>query len=158
MTTHTSSRQLYASVHAAEFPAQALLRLRPDLKSKPIVVLEGTAPKEFVCAMNRHARRRGATLGLTRMESEEMEACACFRDRQRAKLQRDRYFLSACRSSLRESKMQVMEQPAFLFSILQEQRDYLVHHNNWLSEFEILSSRRDFILQSGLARTLMQRE
>ena len=35
------SRELYACVHAAEFPAQALLRLRPDLQSQPVAVLEG---------------------------------------------------------------------------------------------------------------------
>ena len=35
------SRTLYACAHAAEFPAQALLRLRPDLRSKPVAVLEG---------------------------------------------------------------------------------------------------------------------
>ena len=31
--------QLYACVHAEEFPAQALLRLRTDLASQPVAVL-----------------------------------------------------------------------------------------------------------------------
>ena len=61
---------LYAALHAAEFPAQALLRLRPDLQSRPVVVLEGAAPVESVCAMNTHARRRGASLRMTRVEAE----------------------------------------------------------------------------------------
>ena len=61
---------LYACVHAAEFPAQALLRLRQDLDGQPVVVLEGRAPKEYVCAMNRHALRKGASLGMTRLDAE----------------------------------------------------------------------------------------
>jgi len=63
---------LYAAVHAAEFPAQALLRLRPDLQSKPIAVLDGKSPLESVCAMNLHARKRGASLRMTRVEAEEL--------------------------------------------------------------------------------------
>jgi protein ImuB len=63
------SRELYACAHAAEFPAQALLRLRPDLQSEPVAVLEGRAPQETVCALNQKARLRGAALGMTRLEA-----------------------------------------------------------------------------------------
>jgi protein ImuB len=63
---------LFACVHAAEFPAQALLRLRPELQTEPVVVMEGRPPHEFVCAMNVHAVRRGATLGMTRLDAEGM--------------------------------------------------------------------------------------
>ncbi len=66
------SNELYACVHAAEFPSQALLRLRPDLLSLPIAVLEGRAPLEQVCSMNRHARLRGAATGMTRLEAEAL--------------------------------------------------------------------------------------
>ena len=61
---------LFACVHAAEFPAQALVRLQPELQSEPVVVIEGRPPHEFVCAMNAHAVRRGATLGMTRLDAE----------------------------------------------------------------------------------------
>ena len=61
---------LFACVHAAEFSAQALLRLRPDLHSEPVAVLEGRAPQETVCALNQKARLRGATLGSSRLEAE----------------------------------------------------------------------------------------
>ena len=61
---------LFACVHAAEFPAQALLRLRPELQNEPVVVMEGRPPHEFVCAMNAYALRRGATPGLTRLDVE----------------------------------------------------------------------------------------
>jgi protein ImuB len=64
------SRELYACAYAAEFPAQALLRLRPDLQSEPVAVLEGRAPQEAICALNRKARLRGAALDMTRLEAE----------------------------------------------------------------------------------------
>ena len=66
------SRKLYACVHAAEFPSQALLRLRPDLQALPVAVLEGRAPLELVCSMNRHARRQGAATRMTRLEAESL--------------------------------------------------------------------------------------
>jgi len=64
------SRELYLCVHAAEFPAQALLRLRPDLQSEPVAVLEGRTPLETICALNRNARLRGVVPGMTRLEAE----------------------------------------------------------------------------------------
>jgi protein ImuB len=66
------SHGLYACVHAAEFPSQALLRLRPDLQALPVAVLEGRAPLEQVCSMNRHARQQGAATGMTRLEAEAL--------------------------------------------------------------------------------------
>jgi protein ImuB len=63
-------KTLYACVHVCEFPAQALLRLRSDLAAEPVVVMEGTPPQEFVCAMNAHALRRGAARGMTRLDAE----------------------------------------------------------------------------------------
>ena len=64
------SRELYACVCAAEFPAQAMLRLRTELQSEPVAVLEGRAPLETVCSLNRSARLKGAVLGITRLEAE----------------------------------------------------------------------------------------
>jgi protein ImuB len=66
------SQQLYVCVHAAEFPSQALLRLRPDLQSLPVAVLAGRAPLEQVCSMNRLARLQGAATGMTRLEAEAL--------------------------------------------------------------------------------------
>ncbi|HVN05404.1 MAG TPA: DNA polymerase Y family protein [Bryobacteraceae bacterium] len=64
---------LYACVHAAEFPAQALLRLRPDLHGAPIAVIEGRPPHEFVCSMNRLALSKGISPGMTRLDVEGLE-------------------------------------------------------------------------------------
>jgi protein ImuB len=64
------SDELYACVCAPEFPAQALLRLRTELQSEPVAVLEGRAPLETVCSLNRAATLKGAVLGMTRLETE----------------------------------------------------------------------------------------
>ena len=45
----------YACLLAKEFPLQALLRLRPELQRKPVVVLDGEPPFEQVCSLNRLA-------------------------------------------------------------------------------------------------------
>jgi protein ImuB len=63
---------LFAAVHASEFPAQAILRLRPDLHSQPVVILDGKPPQERVCSLNLHARKRGIVPGMTRLEVEEL--------------------------------------------------------------------------------------
>jgi protein ImuB len=67
------TQELYACFHVREFPAQALLRLRPDLKVQPVVVLDGRAPEETVCALNQQAERHGAALGMTRLDAESLE-------------------------------------------------------------------------------------
>lgn len=63
---------LYACVYVADLPAQALLRLRPELRSQPVAILEGRAPLEFVCSLNRHARLAGAMPRMTRVEAEHV--------------------------------------------------------------------------------------
>ncbi|HUH62371.1 MAG TPA: DNA polymerase Y family protein [Terracidiphilus sp.] len=64
------SGALYACVYAPEFPVQTLLRLHPELKSAPVAVLDGKAPQQFVCSMNRQARIAGAECGMTKLEAE----------------------------------------------------------------------------------------
>jgi protein ImuB len=64
------STPLYACIHAEEFPAQALLRLRTDLAVQPVAVLDGKPPLETICSLNRPARLKGAEAGLTRLEAE----------------------------------------------------------------------------------------
>jgi protein ImuB len=64
------STPLYACVHAAEFPAQALLRLCTGPQNEPVVVIEGRPPHECVCSMNRRALSLGVSLGMTRLDVE----------------------------------------------------------------------------------------
>jgi protein ImuB len=70
--TAAHNPSLYACLHAADFPAQALLRLRPELHSQPVVILEGRAPLETVCSLNRHAWIAGAVPAMTRVEAEHV--------------------------------------------------------------------------------------
>ena len=60
----------YACVHIPEFPAQTLVRLRPQLSGKAVSVMAGHAPLEKVCAANAKARRDGVVNGMTRLQAE----------------------------------------------------------------------------------------
>lgn len=67
-------RELYACIAVREFAAQAMLRLRPDLRTDACVVLDGTPPLESVCAMNMRAQKLGLAVGMTRAEAETFPA------------------------------------------------------------------------------------
>jgi len=71
--------ELYACVYAQEFPAQAMLRLRPELRAAAVAVMEGEPPLETVCAMNGKARRMGVACGMTRVEVETFASVAVLR-------------------------------------------------------------------------------
>jgi protein ImuB len=60
--------ELYACLYAKEFPAQAVLRLRPELREQPVVVIEGEPPLETVCSFNAKARYLGIVREMTRVE------------------------------------------------------------------------------------------
>ena len=60
--------ELYACLYAKEFPAQAVVRLRPELKEQPVVVIEGEPPLETVCSFNAKARYLGIGRGMTKVE------------------------------------------------------------------------------------------
>lgn len=66
--------ELYACLYAKEFPAQALLRLRTELRDKPCVVMGGEPPLEQVCSLTRRARSIGLARGMTRVEVETFPA------------------------------------------------------------------------------------
>jgi Nucleotidyltransferase/DNA polymerase involved in DNA repair len=65
--------ELYGCLYVRELPAQALLRLRPDLLEKPCVVLEGEPPGQIVCSLNTRARLLGLRQGMTKVEVETFE-------------------------------------------------------------------------------------
>jgi protein ImuB len=70
MGRHSMNRagELYACLYAKEFPAQAVLRLRPELRERPVVVVEGEPPLQTVCSFNAKARYLGVVRGMTRVE------------------------------------------------------------------------------------------
>ena len=65
--------ELYACIYVRELPAQALLRLRPELHDKPCIVLEDEPPAQTVCALNTRARLLGLRRGMTKVEGETFE-------------------------------------------------------------------------------------
>lgn len=64
----TKAAEIYACLYAREFPAQALLRLRPELRDKPCVVMHGEPPMQEVCSLTQKARSLGVTHGMTQVE------------------------------------------------------------------------------------------
>lgn len=62
--------EVFACVYVRDFPAQVLLRLRPDLRCLPFVVMAGDPPLEHVCALTNAAHRLGMTVGMTKAEVE----------------------------------------------------------------------------------------
>ncbi len=59
---------LYVCLYAREFPAQAMLRLRPDMRSQPLVIMDGEPPMQTVCSCDAKARSLGVVLGMTQVE------------------------------------------------------------------------------------------
>ncbi len=64
----TKPAELYACLYAKEFPAQALLRLRPEMRDRACVVMEGEPPLQTVCSLTRKARSLGMAHGMTQVE------------------------------------------------------------------------------------------
>jgi protein ImuB len=60
----------FACIFVPDFPVEALVRAEPELRSQPLVVLEGKAPLQKVFAMNENARRAGVTLEMTKLQIE----------------------------------------------------------------------------------------
>ena len=60
--------ELYVCVYVREFPAQALLRLRPELKECACIVMEGEPPFEEVCSLNTKARLLGIQRSMSRVD------------------------------------------------------------------------------------------
>ncbi|MGB8479541.1 MAG: DNA polymerase Y family protein [Acidobacteriaceae bacterium] len=64
----TNPIELYACLYVKEFPAQAILRLRPELHSMACVVMEGEPPSQSVCSLNTKAQLLHLSHGMTRVE------------------------------------------------------------------------------------------
>lgn len=65
MSTHP---ELYACLLVRELPAQALLRMRPELCDRACAVMEGEPPMRKVCSINSRAQSLGIEHGMTQVE------------------------------------------------------------------------------------------
>jgi protein ImuB len=134
----SQSVELYACLYAKEFPAQALLRMRPELHSKPCVVLEGEAPLQQLCSLNTKARLLGMTRGMSPVEIETFSASVVF-----------------ARSLTAESLTRtVLLECAGAFSPRVEDRS---EDTNFLCGIDIAGTRNLFGPPEMLARSLLQR-
>jgi nucleotidyltransferase/DNA polymerase involved in DNA repair len=60
----------FACIFVPDFPAEAILRAEPELRSQAIAVLEGKPPLQKVFAINEKARRIGIEPGMTKIQVE----------------------------------------------------------------------------------------
>ena len=70
----SKAAELYAALLVREFPAQAMLRLRSELRSQPCVVMEGEPPLQEVASLNMKARTLGIAHGMTKVEVDTFPA------------------------------------------------------------------------------------
>lgn len=66
----------FASLFVPDFPAQAVVRLEPELKGKPVAILAGAAPLTKVFAVNEEARELGVEVGMTKVQAEAFQGIA----------------------------------------------------------------------------------
>jgi protein ImuB len=64
---------MFACVFIPDFPAQALIRFEPELRTRPLVVLTGRPPLEKVMALNENARLACVEVGTTKSQLEAWE-------------------------------------------------------------------------------------
>ncbi len=71
---------MFACIFIPDFSAQAILRLEPELRARPVVVLAGRPPLEKVVALNERARQAGVEIGAIQVATGSMgepgAACA----------------------------------------------------------------------------------
>ncbi len=60
----------FACIFVPDFPVQAVVRLEPELLSKPVAVFSGAPPLTRVRAANRDARGLGVESGMTKIQAE----------------------------------------------------------------------------------------
>ncbi|MGA2967177.1 MAG: hypothetical protein ABSD64_13275 [Terriglobales bacterium] len=61
---------MFACIFIPDFSVQAVLRLEPELRARPVAVLAGRPPLERVVALNQPARQMGVELGATKSQLE----------------------------------------------------------------------------------------
>ena len=60
----------FACLFVPDFPVQAVVRLEPELRGKPVAILADAPPLTKVFAVNREARNLGVEAGMTKVQAE----------------------------------------------------------------------------------------
>jgi protein ImuB len=134
----SNSDELYACLYVKELPAQALLRLRPELHGRPCVVMQGEPPSQTVCSLNTKARLLHVAHGMTRVEVDTFP---------------DLIVLSRSRDTERATKA-ILLQCAGAFSPRVEERN---EEATFLCGIDIGGTQSLFGPPEMLARDLLQR-
>ena len=66
----------FACLFVSDFPVQAVVRLEPELRGKPVAILSGAAPLTKVFAVNQEARDLGVEAGMTKVQMEAFRGIA----------------------------------------------------------------------------------
>jgi len=61
---------MFACIYIPDFPAEAIIRFDPELRTRCVAVLAGRPPLEKVIALNDKARQSGVEIGATRAQLE----------------------------------------------------------------------------------------
>ena len=64
---------VYLCIYLRDFAAQTLVRLEPELRKRPVAILDGDPPLETVFALNQSARNLGLELGMSRLQAESFD-------------------------------------------------------------------------------------
>jgi protein ImuB len=66
----------FACLFVPDFPVQAVARLEPELRGKPVAILAGASPLTKVFAVNQEARNVGVETGMTKVQVEALQGIA----------------------------------------------------------------------------------
>jgi protein ImuB len=130
--------ELYACLYAREFPAQALLRLKPEFHNKPCVVMDGASPLQYVCSLNTKARLLGIRTNMTRVEVDTFPASVV---------------LPRSHSAEASAKSILLESANTFSPRIEEKRE----DTKFLCGIDIAGTRNLFGTPEMLARSLLQR-
>lgn len=60
----------FACLFVPDFPVQALVRVEPELRGKPVAVMEGAAPLTNISCVNERAREAGVETGMSKIQAD----------------------------------------------------------------------------------------
>jgi protein ImuB len=100
---------LYLCLYIRDFAAQTFVRLRPELRQRPVAILDGASPLETVFALNERARSLGLEFGMARLQAESFSGVAVAK---RVKHEEDSAFLMLLQCAERFSpRIEVLASP-----------------------------------------------
>lgn len=67
---------MFSAIFIPDFPLEAIVHLRPELREQPLAVVDGTPPVIRVIAVNEKAEDADVETGMTKLQAEE-RLCAC---------------------------------------------------------------------------------